>query len=467
MATGYSVMDALNKNTKAGIDETPRARFRTRDISIFKMYRNTMNFYDLSGIEELAGEILMYGLKQNLELVYEPNEQGEYRIIAGERRWLALKMLVEKGYKEFEMATCKLTTPQDSDEEQVEIIIANAYRIKSVKDLIEEEQRLKASLERIKAAGGTIKGYDLQSGRLRDVIATMLKTSKTKIAQMESVSNNLIPEFREELTKERLTFSAAYELSGMSAEEQREALGKYMETGELSYKEVKGMKEAKAAGETTAERETPLSYHGEVIGEAEEQVSDSDTSGEKTETAAGDDYQTPHPEGITSLCYSCTEYETCNVKTGTCTKCDQYKIRAEANKTAEQKYNEEQDAIDRETKKKLREMAEEEKMETLPSETGDGRKIHQIRLASMYFDDVVSGKKSFELRKNDRGYKEGDFLEMMEFKDGKNTGRTVRVLVTYLLESYTGLEDGYCIMGTKLVSVAGIEVAEQEEKDNE
>lgn len=467
MATGYSVMDALNKNTKAGIDETPRARFRTRDISIFKMYRNTMNFYDLSGIEELAGEILMYGLKQNLELVYEPNEQGEYRIIAGERRWLALKMLVEKGYKEFEMATCKLTTPQDSDEEQVEIIIANAYRIKSVKDLIEEEQRLKASLERIKAAGGTIKGYDLQSGRLRDVIATMLKTSKTKIAQMESVSNNLIPEFREELTKERLTFSAAYELSGMSAEEQREALGKYMETGELSYKEVKGMKEAKATGETTAEQETPLSYHGEVIGEAEEQVSDSDTSGEKTETAAGDDYQTPHPEGITSLCYSCTEYETCNVKTGTCTKCDQYKNRAEANKTAEQKYNEEQDAIDRETKKKLREMAEEEKMETLPSETGDGRKIHQIRLASMHFDDVVSGKKSFELRKNDRGYKEGDFLEMMEFKDGKNTGRTVRVLVTYLLDDYTGLEDGYCIMGTKLVSVAGIEVAEQEEKDNE
>jgi ParB family chromosome partitioning protein len=467
MATGYSVMDALNKNTKAGIDETPRARFRTRDISIFKMYRNTMNFYDLSGIEELAGEILMYGLKQNLELVYEPNEQGEYRIIAGERRWLALKMLVEKGYKEFEMATCKLTTPQDSDEEQVEIIIANAYRIKSVKDLIEEEQRLKASLERIKAAGGTIKGYDLQSGRLRDVIATMLKTSKTKIAQMESVSNNLIPEFREELTKERLTFSAAYELSGMSAEEQREALGKYMETGELSYKEVKGMKEAKAAGETTAEQETPLSYHGEVIGEAEEQVSDSDTSEEKTETAAGDDYQTPHPEGITSLCYSCTEYETCNVKTGTCTKCDQYKNRAEANKTAEQKYNEEQDAIDRETKKKLREMAEEEKMETLPSETGDGRKVHQIRLASTYFDDVVSGKKSFELRKNDRGYKEGDFLEMMEFKNGKNTGRTVRVLVTYLLENYTGLEDGYCIMGTKLVSVAGIEVAEQEEKDNE
>ena len=72
MAAGFSVKDALNKNSKAGIDESPRARFRTKDISIFKMYRNDMNFYSVEQIEELAGDILMYGLKQNLELVYAP-----------------------------------------------------------------------------------------------------------------------------------------------------------------------------------------------------------------------------------------------------------------------------------------------------------------------------------------------------------------------------------------------------------
>ena len=96
MATGFSVMDALNKNSKAGIDESPKARFRTKDISIFKMYRNDMNFYKVADIEELAGDILIHGLKQNLELVYEPCEVGEYRIIAGERRWEALKLLVKK-----------------------------------------------------------------------------------------------------------------------------------------------------------------------------------------------------------------------------------------------------------------------------------------------------------------------------------------------------------------------------------
>lgn len=453
MAAGFSVKDALNKNSKAGIDESPKARFRTKDISIFKMYRNDMNFYSVEQIEELAGDILMYGLKQNLELVYAPCEKGEYRIVAGERRWEALKLLVSKGYKEFEIATSKLTAPQDDDEEQVEIIIANAYRTKTVTDMIEEETRLKASLERMKAAGKKIKGYDLQSGRLRDVIASMLHLSKTKVAQIEAVNNNLIPEWKEELKSERLTFSAAYELSGMSEEEQREALGKFMESGELTHKTIKDMKEAKAAGAEKA---------------AEPQVSESDT-GENEEAegfggmnppeehpAAGEEYQTPHPEGITSLCYSCTEYETCNVKTGTCTKCDQYKNRAEAYKTDEQRYSEEQDAIDRETAKKLREMAQEEKMQNLPSDSQQsGQKVHQIRLGATFFDDVCSGKKSFELRKNDRGYKQGDILEMLEFADGKNTGRMVRVLVTYLLEDYTGLEDGYCIMATTLLNESG------------
>ena len=369
MAAGFSVKDALNKNSKAGIDESPRARFRTKDISIFKMYRNDMNFYSVADIEELAGDILLSGLKQNLELVYAPCEKGEYRIVAGERRWEALKYLVSKGYKDFELATSKLTTPQDDDEEQVEIIIANSYRSKTISDMIEEETRLKASLERMKAAGKKIKGYDLQSGRLRDVISSMLHVSKTKIAQIEAINNNLIPEWKEELKKERLTFSAAYELSGMTEDEQRETLGKFSETGELTHKEVKDMKEAKAAGQ---------------------QVSESDTEENgmtPPEARAGDDYETPHPEGITSLCYSCTEYETCNVKTGTCTSCDQYKNRAEAYKTDEQRYSEEQDAIDRETKKKLREMEQEEKMQKLPSTAPE--EIKTIRVSQDEFEEYT------------------------------------------------------------------------------
>ncbi len=469
MATGFSVMDALNKNSKAGIEETPKARFRTKDISIFKMYRNEMNFYSIAAIEELAGDILTFGLKQNLELVYEPCEKGEYRIVAGERRWLALKHLVSKGYKEFEMATSKLTTPQDADEEQVEIIIANAYRNKSVADMIEEEKRLKESLEKMKAAGKQIKGYDLTAGRLRDVIASMLYMSKTKVAQIESVNNNLIPEFKEELKSERLTFSAAYELSGMSEQEQQEALERFKESGELSHKDIKTMKEEKA-GHQEAQKATGEGPESAIDGQDGEEPEKSTPesgnagNGENTERqkgneehpAAGDDFKTPHPERITSLCYSCTKYETCNVKTGTCTKCDQYESRSEAYKTEEQRYSEEQDRSDRETAKKLREQADEERMNNIPSLSGEnGQKVHRIRLGESFFEDACSNIKSFELRKNDRGYKEGDLLELMEFADGRNTGRMVRKLVTYILEDYTGLEDGFCIMATSLVNKDG------------
>ena len=445
MAAGFSVKDALNKNSKAGIDESPRARFRTKDISIFKMYRNDMNFYSVEQIEELAGDILMYGLKQNLELVYAPCEMGEYRIVAGERRWEALKYLVSKGYKEFELATSKLTTPQDDDEEQVEIIIANAYRTKTVSDMIEEETRLKESLERMKAAGKKIKGYDLQSGRLREVISSMLHVSKTKIAQIEAVNNNLIPEWKEELKKERLTFSAAYELSGMSTDEQREALGKFMESGELTHKDIKDMKEEKAAEAAKAQVEGQMNF------DSVQQVSESDTEAEigmnPPEVRAGDDYETPHPEGITSICYSCTEYETCNVKTGTCTSCDQYKNRTEAYKTDEQRYSEEQDAIDRETKKKLREMEQEEKMQKLPSTAPE--EIKTIRVSQEKFEEYTGEyRKPYMITKDD-GFKVGNVVKLVVFVAGKATGETADMRITCKDDDITcsGLSEGWCVIG--------------------
>lgn len=446
MANSFTVMDMLNQNTKAGIDDSPKARFRTKDISIFKMYRNEMNFYKVADIEELAGDILMHGLKQNLELVYKPCKEGEYRIVSGERRWEALKFLAAKGYKEFEMATCKLTSPQDDDEEQVEIISANAYRTKRIVDILEEEQRLKASLEHMRAAGRKVKGHDLNSGRLRDVVASMMGVSRTKVAQIESVNNNLIPEFKEELNKERLTFSAAYELSGMSKEKQRETYDSYQVDGGITHKAVKDMKKEKhEVTEAVSESDTKkyLSY--------EERQQSSVAS--VPEYRPGDDYEDPHPESITSLCYSCKRYSECNVKTGTCKKCDQYINKAEAEKTKEQRYSEEQNRIDRETRKKLREMEDEEKMKHLPSDTQKGdKKVHQIKIAAQYFTDVCIGRKTFELRKNDRDYKTGDLLEMFEYKDGKCTERAVRAQIIYILEGYRGLQDGYCILGINVIS---------------
>ena len=159
-------------------------------------------------------------------------------------------------------------------------------------------------------------------------------------------------------------------------------------------------------------------------------------------------------EGYTDVYrYSCLYYSECNVKTGTCQKCDKYQNKAEAEKTDEQRYSEEQDRIDRETKAKLRQQADNEKMEHLPSDAAKQPKVHRIRLAKMFFEDVASGKKSFELRKNDRGYKQGDILELAEYTNGEVTGRIIKAEVTYMLQEYAGLAEGYCIMAIKVMGI--------------
>lgn len=535
---GFTVMDMLNQQNRAGIDDSPKARFRTKDISISKMYRNKMNFYKVEDIESLAKDIQAHGLKQNLEVVHEPCENGEYRIISGERRWEALKVLVSEGLTKFEIATCRIITPRDPDEEQIEIISANSYRMKCIADILEEERRLKLSLERLRANGRQIEGYDLKTGKTRDIVASKMGMSSTKIAQIESINNNLIKEFREELIKGKITFSAAYELSGMEEPVQRLVLAPYKENGSLTHKEVKAIKGERAAvcqdSKEAEPASEPTQKPAEDPGLESGQVSESDTEmcsefygyscnieeitkkhftkrgnvegcagccrfckdkasceytceavlsqivhkqekdgqqtysrKDRTEYRPGDDYEPPHPESVTSLCYSCKRYSDCNVKTGTCKKCDQYINKAEAEKTEEQRYSEEQDRIDRETRKKLREMTEEEKMKNLPSDTQKDKKgFHQIKTASQYFMPVCLGQKPFVLRKNDRGYKTGDMLEMLEYKDGKCTGRAVRAKITFILEDYTGLKDGYCILGINVTTQWYYAKEEREQQDD-
>lgn len=248
----WNAMDALNRNTQAAVtDERPKARFRIRDISIKKMYSNDANFYSMQDVEQLAQKIYAVGLLENLTVVHDPCDRGEYRIIAGERRWRALNLLVERGYKEFEIASCQVKTPAEEHEEMVQLIVANAYRNKTVKDILEEEQKLKETLQYMKKNKIPLQGYQLDSGRLRDVISDILNLPATKIAQIESINKRLLPEFTEELKNGDLTFSAAYELSGLQEESQKVLLNQYKENG-LMFKEVKEIKrqqEEKAAAE--------------------------------------------------------------------------------------------------------------------------------------------------------------------------------------------------------------------------
>lgn len=45
-------------------------------------------------------------------------------------------------------------------------------------------------------------------------------------------------------------------------------------------------------------------------------------------------------------------------------------------------------------------------------------KIHELKLASIYFNDVMAQNKNFEIRKNDRNFEIGDILSLSRYQNG-------------------------------------------------
>ncbi len=72
--------------------------------------------------------------------------------------------------------------------------------------------------------------------------------------------------------------------------------------------------------------------------------------------------------------------------------------------------------------------------------------LHELKILPQHFNDVKSGAKKFELRKNDRGYAVGDELWLWEHIKGP-TGRVIAVYVTHIFQGgQFGLDDGYVIL---------------------
>lgn len=238
MQSRYSALSSFNSKTSMNIDTSNYSNWNTRNILLDQIYSNDKNFYEQEGIEEKAKEILSVGLINHPVVKYAPSPEGAYELIDGERRWRALKLLVERGYDKFESVTCRIVNLDNEHEESIMMIIANSSRQKSVSTLIREAQMLKSELQYMRDNGLKLNGYDLESGRIRDVVASIMNTSKTKIAEYEAVGNNMIEEFKDILDKNNITFSAAYQISKLLPEEQNDLFELYKEQGELTYKYV-------------------------------------------------------------------------------------------------------------------------------------------------------------------------------------------------------------------------------------
>ncbi|WP_144787851.1 DUF3850 domain-containing protein [Lysinibacillus fusiformis] len=65
--------------------------------------------------------------------------------------------------------------------------------------------------------------------------------------------------------------------------------------------------------------------------------------------------------------------------------------------------------------------------------------VHELKTLPEYFGPVADGIKTFEIRKNDRGYQVGDLLLLKEYDDAF-TGNAVLKEVTYLTADYQQID---------------------------
>lgn len=77
-------------------------------------------------------------------------------------------------------------------------------------------------------------------------------------------------------------------------------------------------------------------------------------------------------------------------------------------------------------------------------------KVHSLKITPMYFREILTGSKNFEVRYNDRNYKVGDILSLEEFDAKGYTGKFLNAEITYILNDPAYCKKDYVILGFKL-----------------
>ncbi len=75
---------------------------------------------------------------------------------------------------------------------------------------------------------------------------------------------------------------------------------------------------------------------------------------------------------------------------------------------------------------------------------------HWLKTWIEFWPALESGAKTFEVRRNDRGFRVGDTLVLECFDPETQTRLAIKPIVkrvTYILDDYSGLVPGYVVMG--------------------
>lgn len=238
-------------------------------IHYSKLIPNDANFYETDDVEKLAAAIRIAGEIKN-PLRVRKTDIDEYEVNEGHRRRLATIYNVEQlGLKKFEFVPC-IVEETDNIVGRLNLILSNStQRERTEHEKMIETQRLRELLEEYAKENET----KFSAVEIRQLIADILGVSKTKVAQLESINHNLVPEAKERFERDEMPVSIATEMASLAPEKQRELTRK----PDLKLEDVKKAK--KKVYETKPCSEVPnieccieevmgkyFTKHGNIVG---------------------------------------------------------------------------------------------------------------------------------------------------------------------------------------------------------
>lgn len=196
-----------------GVSELGTGRQQIEYIRLDLIDEDPNNFYQLSGIEELAANIELCGLQQPIRVRPVPGETERYMIVSGHRRRKAVEMLAQDNLERWGEVPCIVEDDVVSPAlQQLRLIYANANtRTMTSSEISEQAVQVEKLLYQLKE-----EGYEFP-GRMRDHVAQAVGASKSKLARLKVIRENLAFAWQSSWKDGSLGESVAYALAQLPA----------------------------------------------------------------------------------------------------------------------------------------------------------------------------------------------------------------------------------------------------------
>lgn len=246
----------LNKNIGSAGDELRKVEakkdFDFRIIPRDKISPNPKNDYPMEDIEKLYKSIKRLN-KLLTPLTVKPVEEG-FLIIAGERRYRAITMGIEKGDPEFDKFKVGLPCmvedkTLDELDEEIHIITENEERREP------NESRKRKMIARLEEL---YRMKNMSTGENKSIpkqIAETMGISERTTQRYNAINNKLIPELQDAFDRSKINLVKAAQFAAMSEEEQKAIAELLEEKDKLSNSEIEALiKQAKEKENQLAEK---------------------------------------------------------------------------------------------------------------------------------------------------------------------------------------------------------------------